>query len=61
VYENVTHNVLDSIRIKVFTTLEVTYTDKNGNFKIRAKVNDLLILSDFEYKTDTLLMTSMGF
>jgi len=59
VYENNTGIVLDSVKIS--TTTETTYTDKNGNFKIRAKVNYLLIISAFEYKTDTLLVTNMRF
>jgi len=61
VYETSTGIVLDSVRIKVSATTDVIYTDKNGNFRIRAKVNDLLIISGFGYKTDTLLVVNMRF
>ncbi|SDP99140.1 hypothetical protein SAMN05428975_4921 [Mucilaginibacter sp. OK268] len=61
VYENNTHISLGSIRIKVSTATETILTDKNGNFKMQAKINDLLIISGFGYKTDTLLLTDMSF
>lgn len=61
VYENNTGILLDSVKIEVAATTETTYTDKNGNFKIRAKVNDLLIISGLGYQADTLLVTNARF
>jgi hypothetical protein len=61
VYENNTGIALDSVKIKVSATAESIYTDKNGDFKIRAKVNDLLIISGLGYQTDTLLVTNARF
>jgi len=61
VYEINTGIALDSVSIKVAVSTETTYTDKNGNFKIRAKVNDLLLISGLGYQTDTLLVTNMRF
>jgi hypothetical protein len=60
VYESSSHIGLGSVRINVLTTTETTYTDKRGEFKIKAKLNDLLLISGFEYQTDTLLVTTTG-
>ncbi len=56
-YEKNTGVVVNSVNIKVSATNETAYTDKKGYFQIRAKVNDLLIISAFGFKTDTLLVT----
>jgi len=61
VVENITTVAINSASVKVAASAAVTYTDVNGEFKITAKVNDMLIISAAGYNTDTLLLTDTRF
>ncbi len=61
VIENKTNIGLIDIVVRNLSTNQLSITDHKGAFKINAKINDLLVLSGFGYKTDTVLVVNFRY
>jgi hypothetical protein len=61
VYEMGTKYIIPSAEISITTKAGHVYTDVNGNFEIKAAINDLLVISAKGYKPDTVLLTDLKF
>ena len=59
VYENGTNTRLTNVFIKNNNTRQITITDKNGNFSIRATVGQTLIFNSPGYVSDTLYLIDL--
>jgi len=59
VFENKTRITLHGVTIQNFNNKLRTITDESGRFSIAAKAGDILVLKNFAYETDTLLLTDM--
>ncbi len=59
VYEHGTNNRLPDVFIKDITNKQVSITDKNGNFGIRAAAGQTLIFNSPGYISDTLYLVDM--
>jgi len=58
VYEEKTHTVLINIEVKDIDHKQITTTDNNGSFTIRANVGDRLVFGGFSYLADTVLVAN---
>jgi hypothetical protein len=58
VLENKTRVALTGIRVRNIKSNQTAMTDNNGEFSIKAVLNDLIVLSGFSYQNDTVLVTS---
>ena len=61
VTENKTRIGLIDIFVRNLSNNQLSVTDYKGGFKINAKANDMLVLSGFGYKTDTVLITNLRY
>jgi hypothetical protein len=59
VFENKTRIALPGVNVRNLTNKQVTVTDNNGKFNIKATINDILVLTSFTYQTDTLLVIDL--
>lgn len=59
VFENKTRVPLAGIKIQNTGTKQLAETDSNGRFKISAAVNNILVLTGYAYKADTLMITDL--
>lgn len=60
VYENGTNNKLTDVFIKDINNRQVSITDKNGNFSIRAAAGQTLIFNSPGYNSDTLYLVDLA-
>jgi len=60
VLENRTRVPLPNVKVQNLSTKQSTVTDAAGAFSIKAKLNDLLVLTSFAYQNDTLYVTDLG-
>lgn len=61
VFEVKTRIGLAGVSIENTKTKQVTNTDNNGRFSIKARINDIIIFKNFSYHPDTILVTDMRF
>ncbi|GAA4336407.1 hypothetical protein GCM10023149_45120 [Mucilaginibacter gynuensis] len=61
IYEMGTKNAISSAEISIISKAEHVYTDTNGNFQIKAAINDLLVIAAKGYRSDTILLTNLKF
>ena len=59
VFENKTRITLHGVRVENLTNRLVALSGDDGRFSIAAKVGDFLVLKEFAYQPDTLLITDM--
>lgn len=59
IFENKTRITLRGVIIQNLTNKLRAISDESGRFSIAAKVGDLLVLKQFAYQPDTLLLTDM--
>jgi len=60
VFENKTRIALAGIRIQNTNSKQLTETDSAGRFRINAAVNNILVLTGFNYQADTLMYTGLN-
>lgn len=58
VYELDTHVILPSVKVQNMRTKDNTLTNNAGLFTIQAKAGDILVLTDFAYQPDTVVVTN---
>jgi hypothetical protein len=61
VFENKTKNFLQGVRVQDRKANAMTITGPDGSFTIKAKVGDLVIFTNNNYKSDTLLVTNLKY
>lgn len=59
VFENKTRIPLAGIKIQNTSSKQLTETDSNGRFSIKADVNNILVLTGFAYRADTVMLTGL--
>jgi hypothetical protein len=59
VFENKTHIVLHGVIVENLGNKKKAITGDDGRFSIAAKTGDLLVLKNFGYQADTLLLTDL--
>lgn len=59
VFENKTRIYLAGVRIQNLRTKKFTETDDKGRFNIDAALNDVIVLNNFGYEVDTLVLINL--
>jgi hypothetical protein len=59
VFENKTRIALPGVNVRNITTKQTTVTGTDGKFNIKAAANDVLVLTSFNYETDSVLITDL--
>jgi hypothetical protein len=59
VYENKTRITLDGVWVENLTTKQGVTTDADGKFKLKARIDDILVFKKFSYISDTVLVTDL--
>lgn len=60
VLEDKTRVGLTGINVQNLNTKQATLSDNNGNFTIKASLNDVLLFKGFAYQNDTLIVTKLN-